>query len=228
MWIWSSISFFVIGHNAISHSTRSAYWPSMRQNRDFNIHGLACFHPWRLVFSPCFLTWTPKSFFKRTFIFLPFTNWQPGRYHLNDVATPNSVLWMERKKMCCFHLPGLMLGFEHGDSTPLDGYFNHMEREARMESSKAMRSKTKWSRAEQAYGGREDIKWTGDGRKGRIQWKMDWSGTLMILGSLMLVWWRILGWEFTHAPTVGIARKRKEEPSFDRLIISNQEALRET
>merc|ERR1712230_197464 len=37
----------------------------------------------------------------------------------------------------------------------------------------AKQNEVKQSRAEQAYGGREDIKWTGDGRKGRVQWRMD-------------------------------------------------------
>jgi len=76
--------------------------------------------------------------------------------------------------MCCFHLLGLKSGFEHGDSTPLDGYFNHMERGTDgKQQGDAKQNEVKQSRAEQAYGGREDIKWTGDGRKGRVQWRMD-------------------------------------------------------
>jgi len=118
------------------------------KHRDLNIHGLACFPP-APGLSPCFSDMNTQKHFFTDIHFPTFTNWQPGRYHLSDVATPNSAILMERKKMCCFapsrlKLSKWELGFGAG-STPLDSYLNHTEREARMDN-KAMLSEAEQSK----------------------------------------------------------------------------------
>ncbi|KAL2071230.1 hypothetical protein VTL71DRAFT_12465 [Oculimacula yallundae] len=71
----------------------------IRQNIDnFSLTHLLVFPAPGL--STCLPGMTPKAFHMDTH-FPTFTNWQLGRYHLSDVATPNSAILMERKSMCC-------------------------------------------------------------------------------------------------------------------------------